>query len=62
MANRSDVFKAKLPRVMKRYLLNGKFDSQHEYGDIKRLMISAHASYVRGKTRRVDVPVEEPTV
>lgn len=59
MANRSDVFKAKLPRVMKRYLLGGKFDNQHEYGDIKRLMIGAHAAYVRGKTRRVDVPVEE---
>ena len=55
MANRSDFFKAKLPRVIKRALIMGEargFMNSHEHGHAKRCMIAAHANYVAHKLKR----------
>lgn len=56
MANRSDFFSAKLPRHFKRMLAmeqtNGWIKDKHEYGNLKRIFIKAHASHVGYKLRR----------
>jgi hypothetical protein len=55
MANRSDFFKAKLPRVIKRALIMGEargFMTSHEHGHAKRCMIDAHGKYVMHKLKR----------
>lgn len=52
MANRSDTFTATLPRYMKRMLELTKGLDEHERGELKRSMISAHKSYVAFKLKR----------
>ena len=56
MANRSDFFKAKLPRSLKRMLTMGQVDGwtgdQHARGDLRRSMIAAHANHVGFKLKR----------
>jgi hypothetical protein len=55
MANRSDFFKAKLPRVIKRALIMGEargFLNKEEHGHAKKCMIAAHANYVAHKLKR----------
>lgn len=56
MANRSDFFSAKLPRGFKRMLAieeaNGWIKNNHERGEIKKLLIGAHANHVAFKMKR----------
>ena len=58
MANRSDAYSSKLPRYMKRFLAageaNGFVDNPRQRGELKRLFIDAHASYVRFKMKRAE--------
>ena len=58
MANRSDFFNAKLPRVLKRALAsaqaNGFIEDSHQRGMIKNLFIDAHANHVRFKMKRAE--------
>ncbi len=56
MANRSDFFSAKLPRATKRMLTMGQVygftGGQHERGDLRRAMMTAHANHVGFKMKR----------
>ena len=55
MANRSDFFKAKLPRVIKRALIMGEargFLSKEEHSHAKKCLIASHANYVAYKLKR----------
>jgi len=56
MANRSDFFNAKLPRQFKRMFAMSKtygwIGDNHEYGNIKRMFINAHANHVAYKLKR----------
>lgn len=56
MANRSDFFNAKLPRGFKRMLAMaetyGWVKDSHERGELKRLLINAHANHVGHKMKR----------
>lgn len=55
MANRSDFFKAKLPRVIKRALIMGEargFLTGAEHNHAKKCMIASHANYVAHKLKR----------
>ena len=56
MANRSDFFNAKLPRQHKRMFAMAKtygwIKDNHEYGNMKRLYIGAHANHVAFKMKR----------
>ena len=55
MANRSDFFKAKLPRVIKRALIMGAargFLSKEEHNHAKKCLIASHANYVAHKLKR----------
>lgn len=59
MANRSDFFKAKLPRKYKRMIAMseayGWINDSHTRGDIKRIFIKAHANAVAFKNKRNSV-------
>lgn len=56
MANRSDFFNAKLPRQYKRMLAmeqtNGWLSDSHARGEVKRILIGAHANHVAYKLKR----------
>jgi hypothetical protein len=56
MANRSDFFNAKLPRGMKRMLAMaetyGWVKDAHNRGELKQLLINAHANHVGFKLKR----------
>lgn len=56
MANRSDFFNAKLPRQWKRILAMGQTNNwngdAHNRGNLRRLMMDAHASHVSFKMKR----------
>lgn len=55
MANRSDFFKAKLPRVIKRALIMGEargFLNRDEHAFAKKILIASHANYVAHKLKR----------
>jgi hypothetical protein len=56
MANRSDFYKAKLPRGFKRMLAmeetNGWINSPQERNAIKDIFIKAHANHVAFKMKR----------
>jgi len=56
MANRSDFFNAKLPRQYKRMLAMaqtyGWTGNEHNRGELKRHLISAHANHVGFKLKR----------
>jgi hypothetical protein len=56
MANRSDFFSAKLPRQWKRILAMGQTygwdGDEHNRGNLKNLMIQAHANHVAFKMKR----------
>lgn len=55
MANRSDFFKAKLPRVIKRTLIMGEargFLTKAEHSHAKKLLIESHSNFVRFKLKR----------
>ena len=52
MANRSDFYKAKLPRQIKRMLsLMSTGDSAHD-SEVKKLFIEAHDRHVKYKMKR----------
>lgn len=55
MANRSDVFNAKLPRVIKRALIMGQargYLTKDEHAYAKNRLIESHANYVAFKLKR----------
>ena len=55
MANRSDFFKAKLPRVIKRTLIMGEargFLTRDEHNYAKNRLIESHANFVAYKLKR----------
>ena len=56
MANRSDFFRAKLPRQYKRMLAMaqtyGWSGDEHNRGELKRAFINAHANHVGFKMKR----------
>ena len=54
MANRSDFYSAKLPRYYKRMLTMMSHNmTSHEYGEVRRAFISAHATHVGFKQKRL---------
>lgn len=54
MANRSDFFKAKLPRYLKRALGAGSkhIGDVHQQAEVRKLFIGAHESHVAFKNKR----------
>jgi hypothetical protein len=56
VANRSDFFSATLPRVLKRQLALQSFTDEHQRGEVKRLMIAAHAHEKRIKQKQLTSP------
>ena len=51
MANRSDFNSATLPRQIKRMLALQPFANAHEYGEVKRAWIAAHAHAKRSRNK-----------
>lgn len=56
MANRSDFYKAKLPRVFKRALIMGEVcgADAHKAGEIRKMFVEAHKAHLAFKNRRSD--------
>jgi hypothetical protein len=58
MANRSDFYKAKLPRYLKR-MLSAMSTGDKQYDNVaKKLFIEAHAIHVAGKIKRRNSTVD----
>jgi hypothetical protein len=51
MANRGDM-QSVFPRHLKRIWTLGKYGDAHEAGEMKRMMISAHANYKAFKNKK----------